>query len=93
MRPLRINGRIIHQIGLPYHWASKGLVRGDSANELISFVADPERVDQEIKALTGNHRAGRGSRERRCITSGRRAQLPPAKRSATCRRRTRTGTA
>src|SRR5207244_9884997 len=33
-------GRVVHQIGLPYHWGSRGLVTGDAANELISFVAD-----------------------------------------------------
>jgi formate dehydrogenase major subunit len=59
LRPLRIKRRVIHQIGLPYHWGSKGLVRGDSANDLISFVADPNVSIQESKALTGNIRAGR----------------------------------
>lgn len=60
--PLRLKGRIIHQIGLPYHWGSKGLVRGDSANDLISFVADPNVSIQESKALTGNIVAGRRKR-------------------------------
>ena len=59
IRPLRIKGRTIHQIGLPYHWGRKGLVRGDSANDLISFVADPNVSIQESKALTGNIREGR----------------------------------
>jgi formate dehydrogenase major subunit len=59
IRPLRVKGRMIHQIGLPYHWGSKGLVRGDSANDLISFVADPNVSIQESKALTGNIRRGR----------------------------------
>jgi formate dehydrogenase major subunit len=59
LKPLRIKGRPIHQIGLPYHWGRKGLVRGDSANELISFVADPNVSIQESKALTGNIRPGR----------------------------------
>jgi formate dehydrogenase major subunit len=59
LRPLRIKRRVIHQIGLPYHWGSKGLVRGDSTNDLISFVADPNVSIQESKALTGNIRAGR----------------------------------
>jgi len=71
MRPLRINGRIIHQIGLPYHWSSKGLVRGDAANELISFVADPNVSIQESKALTGMIEPGRKSKGRRHATSGR----------------------
>jgi formate dehydrogenase major subunit len=68
--PLRIRGRIIHQIGLPYHWGSKGRSRGDAANELIAFVADPNVSIQESKALTGNIEAGRRSRGRRVVTSG-----------------------
>jgi len=68
--PLRIKGRTIHQIGLPYHWGSKGRARGDAANELISFVADPNVSIQESKALTGNIEAGRRSRGRRVVTSG-----------------------
>jgi formate dehydrogenase major subunit len=68
--PLRIKGRTIQQIGLPYHWGSKGRVRGDAANELISFVADPNVSIQESKALTGAIEAGRRSRGRRVVTSG-----------------------
>jgi formate dehydrogenase major subunit len=61
---LRIRGRTIHQIGLPYHWGSRGRARGDAANELISFVADPNVSIQESKALTGDIEPGRrrGSR-------------------------------
>jgi formate dehydrogenase major subunit len=69
IRPLKIKGTTIHQIGLPYHWSSKGLVRGDSANELIGFVADPNVSIQESKAFTANIEAGRTSKKRRHITS------------------------
>jgi formate dehydrogenase major subunit len=68
--PLRIKGRKIHQIGLPYHWGSKGRVRGDAANELLGFVADPNVSIQESKAFTGTIEAGRRSRGRRVVTSG-----------------------
>jgi formate dehydrogenase major subunit len=64
IQPLRIQGRTVHQIGLPYHWGSKGIVRGDSANFLISLVADPNVSIQESKAFTGNIRPGRRSRYR-----------------------------
>jgi formate dehydrogenase major subunit len=59
--PLRIGRRrrVVHQIGLPYHWGSSGLVTGDSANELIAFVADPNVSIQESKALTADIRPGR----------------------------------
>jgi formate dehydrogenase major subunit len=56
---LRIKGGVVHQIGLPYHWGAKGLVKGDAANELISFAADPNVSIQESKALTGDIRPGR----------------------------------
>jgi len=58
------------QIGLPYHWGSKGLSRGDTANELISFVADPDVSIQEAKAFTGDIRPGRRSSHKRVVTSG-----------------------
>jgi formate dehydrogenase major subunit len=61
LTPLRIRGRFIHQIGLPYHWGSMGLIRGDSTNDLISFVADPNVSIQESKAFTGNIEPGRRS--------------------------------
>jgi formate dehydrogenase major subunit len=69
MKPLRIHGHMMHQIGLPYHWSTKGLVRGDAANDLIGFVADPNVSIQESKAFTGMIEPGRRDRERRHITS------------------------
>src|SRR5262249_60970551 len=63
-------GSTVHQIGLPYHWGSKGYSTGDAANELIGFVADPNVSIQESKTLTGNIEPGRRSRGRRAATSG-----------------------
>lgn len=70
MRPLRIKGRLVHQIGLPYHWSTKGLARGDAANDLIGFVADPNVSIQESKAFTGAIEPGRKSRRRSAAISG-----------------------
>ena len=70
MTPLRIRGRTVHVIGLPYHWSYLGRVRGDPANELIGFVADPNVQIQESKALTGAIVPGRSSRGRRSATDG-----------------------
>jgi formate dehydrogenase major subunit len=70
MRPLRIGGRIVHTIGLPYHWSFVGRVTGDPANELLPFVADPNVSIQESKALTANLREGRHSFGRRSATDG-----------------------
>jgi formate dehydrogenase major subunit len=70
IKPLRVRKRMVHTIGLPYHWGAKGRVTGDTANELIGFVADPNVSIQESKALTGNIEPGRNSRKRRVVTSG-----------------------
>ena len=52
------------------------MVRGDAANELIAFVADPNVSIQESKCLTGNIEPGRKSRGRRVVSSG--PLVPPA---------------
>jgi formate dehydrogenase major subunit len=70
VQPLRVGGRTVHVIGLPYHWSWVGRVRGDPANELIAFVADPNVQIQESKALTGSIHPGRVSRGRRSATDG-----------------------
>jgi formate dehydrogenase major subunit len=73
IRPLRLGkrrDRVVHQIGLPYHWGTHGLVTGDVVNELIGFVADPNVSIQESKALTCDIQPGRRSRKRRAVTSG-----------------------
>src|SRR5690606_27554629 len=48
IRPLRVHGRLIHQVGLPYHWGTSGLVTGDSANDLAGVVLDPNVHIQEV---------------------------------------------
>jgi formate dehydrogenase major subunit len=70
MKPLKVRGRLLHTIGLPYHFGLVGRVRGDAANELIAFVADPNVSIQESKALTGNIAPGRHSFGRRSATDG-----------------------
>jgi formate dehydrogenase major subunit len=59
MRPVQIDGRVIHQVGLPYHWGSRGLTTGGSANDLTHMALDPNVHIQEVKALTCDIRAGR----------------------------------
>ena len=59
IRPLRVDGRVIHQIGLPWHWGYSGLSRGDTANELGALSGDPNVTIQESKAFTCDVRAGR----------------------------------
>jgi len=60
--PLRLDDRVIHQIGLPFHWGPNGYGRGDAANELSSVVLDPNSHIQEVKALVADIRPGRRPR-------------------------------
>jgi formate dehydrogenase major subunit len=62
MTPLLVQGRKLHQVGLPYHWGSKGLSTGDAANDLISVALDPNVHIQESKAATCDIRPGRRPR-------------------------------
>jgi formate dehydrogenase major subunit len=59
LTPLRIEGRIVHQIWLPYHWGGEGLVTGDSANDLIGITLDPNVLIQESKVGTCDIQPGR----------------------------------
>src|SRR5207249_10001312 len=41
MKPLRVQDRVLQQVGLPYHWGRRGLVTGDTVNDLFSLALDP----------------------------------------------------
>jgi formate dehydrogenase major subunit len=60
--PLRVQGEVVHQVGLPYHWGTRGLVTGDSANDLAPIVMDPNVHIQESKAHNCDIRPGRRPR-------------------------------
>jgi formate dehydrogenase major subunit len=62
IRPLRVQGRTLHQVGLPYHWGPNGLTTGDAANELAHLALDPNVHIQEVKALACDVRRGRRPR-------------------------------
>ena len=59
IKPLKVDGRVIHQVGLPWHWGSGGPSPGDSANDLVMLSGDPNTSIQESKAFVCNVRAGR----------------------------------
>ena len=62
MASLDVAGRRLHQVGLPYHWGHNGLTTGDSANDILSFVLDPNILIQESKVATCDIRPGRRPR-------------------------------
>jgi formate dehydrogenase major subunit len=60
--PLQVGGREVHQVGLPYHWGSRGYAKGDSANDLLGLALDPNVHIGEYKAQTCDVRPGRRPR-------------------------------
>ncbi len=51
MRPVTVMGRTVHQVGLPYHFGGRGLVRGDVVNDLVAISEEPNVRIMEAKAL------------------------------------------
>jgi formate dehydrogenase major subunit len=62
IRPLTVQGRTLHQVGLPWHWGPNGYTTGDAANELSHMALDPNVHIQEVKAMACDIRAGRRPR-------------------------------
>jgi len=62
MATLRVNGKSVHQVGLPYHWGWKGLSKGDSPNDLLAISEEPNARIMEAKALVCNIIPGRRPR-------------------------------
>ena len=50
-KPMQINGKLVHQIGLPWHWGFIGLSTGESANKLSPHVGDANTTIPEYKAF------------------------------------------
>jgi formate dehydrogenase major subunit len=51
IRPLTVNGRVIHQVGIPFHWGFAGQVVGGNANDLTALVAEQNVSMHEGKSF------------------------------------------
>jgi formate dehydrogenase major subunit len=63
IKPFTINGKTVHQIGVPWHWGWKGVEelpgsKGDITNDLSASVGDPNVYIQETKAFVCNVKKG-----------------------------------
>jgi formate dehydrogenase major subunit len=50
---------VVHQIGLPFHWAFSGEIVGSNANDLTALVADPNVSMHDCKAFACQVHTGR----------------------------------
>jgi formate dehydrogenase major subunit len=63
LKPFVVDGKPIHQIGVPWHWGYKGIddlpgSKGDITNDLSATVGDPTVFIQETKAFVCNVKKG-----------------------------------
>ena len=55
IRPLTVNGKTVHYVGIPSHWGFKGVARsGYLANTLTPFVGDANTQTPEFKSFLVN---------------------------------------
>ena len=54
IKPLKVNGKEIEIIGIPWHWGYQGIVTGETANDLTPCVGDANTMIPESKAFLCN---------------------------------------
>jgi formate dehydrogenase major subunit len=59
IRPMDVDGRTIHQVGLPFHWGYAGEAVGGNANDLTALIADPNVSMHEGKVFAVQVTPGR----------------------------------
>jgi formate dehydrogenase major subunit len=64
IRPMKLNGKTVHQVAVPFHFGAAGPLRGNAANNLVAISGEPNVTIMESKALTCNIIPGRLPRGR-----------------------------
>ncbi len=54
VHPLRVGDKLLHQVGMPWHWGWEGVVTGEVVNTLTAMVGDPNVSIHEGKAFVCN---------------------------------------
>lgn len=54
LKPLKVNGKEVEIVGLPWHWGYQGLAPGSTANDLTPCVGDANTMIPEYKAFLCN---------------------------------------
>jgi formate dehydrogenase major subunit len=78
IRPLPVDGRVLHQIGIPIHGGYSGESVGDPANDLTALLTEPNVSMHEGKPFVCDLRPGRLNRSFRAAVpwSQRRPKCP-----------------
>jgi formate dehydrogenase major subunit len=51
IRPFQLRDKVVHHVGLPWHWGYKGVSTGDVVNDLAALVGDPNVTIHEAKVF------------------------------------------
>lgn len=54
VKPLKVQGREVEIVGIPWHWGYQGMATGSTANDLTAAVGDPNTQIPESKAFLCN---------------------------------------
>ncbi|HBB79164.1 MAG TPA: formate dehydrogenase, partial [Pseudomonas sp.] len=55
IRPLQVNGQVVHQIGIPLHWGFTGVAKpGYIANTMVPYIGDGNSQTPESKSFLVN---------------------------------------
>jgi len=55
IKPLQVNGKTVHHVGIPIHWGFKGIAKKRyTANTLTPFVGDANVQTPEFKSFLVN---------------------------------------
>ena len=56
IRPLQVDGKVVHTVGIPIHWGFTGLAQATatSTNTLTPFVGDANAQTPEFKSFLVN---------------------------------------
>jgi formate dehydrogenase major subunit len=67
VQTLEIEGKLIYQVGLPFHWGYSGLAKGDIGNDLIAISEEPNVRIMESKGLLCNVLRGKHSENAQAV--------------------------
>jgi formate dehydrogenase major subunit len=67
VQTLKIEGKLVYQVGLPFHWGYTGLAKGDIGNDLIAISEEPNVRIMESKGLLCNVLRGRRSQNEQAV--------------------------
>lgn len=78
MHPLWVQGRTVHQVGMPYHWGPNGIAKGDVVNDLLVISEEPNVRIMETKALVCDIQPGRRRTNEKALTQWKEKMGEPA---------------